>query len=198
MPNPKPESVDPRGAYDVSRPTMTVYAARAVTPAWLWWCFPAGLPGSGHGWRGHGGLRLADLAWYHCVLLKYRVPDSGPTMKDGRAYYPKVQTALQDAQRTLGLCASTPRSGMSTAQGRSDRLFRRRHLVAAVSTHFAQRTYPPVDAADELSSRPDFAIASIPATLDARDGPDPAPGHQRPRRRAATFLLQARTIMWTP
>jgi hypothetical protein len=38
-----------------------------------------------------------------CVLLKYRVPDSGPTMKNGHSYYPKVQTALQDAQRTLGL-----------------------------------------------------------------------------------------------
>lgn len=39
------------------------------------------------------------------------------------------------------------------------------HLVAAVSTHFAQRTYPPVDAADELSCRPDFAIALYPGHL---------------------------------
>jgi acetyl esterase/lipase len=39
------------------------------------------------------------------------------------------------------------------------------HLAAAVSTHFAQRTYPPVDAADELSCRPDFAIVLYPGHL---------------------------------
>jgi len=40
-----------------------------------------------------------------CVLLKYRVPDSGPwwDKENHRRVYPKVQTALQDAQRTLGL-----------------------------------------------------------------------------------------------
>jgi len=38
-----------------------------------------------------------------CVLLKYRVTDSGPTMKNGHGYYPKCKRPLQDAQRTLGL-----------------------------------------------------------------------------------------------
>jgi acetyl esterase/lipase len=102
-----------------------------------------------------------------CVLLKYRVPDSGPTMKkDGRMYYPKVQTALQDAQRTLGLVRQhaaewhvDPRKvgviGFSAGG----------HLVAAVSSHFAQRTYPHMDAADELSCRPDFAITAYPGHL---------------------------------
>jgi len=37
--------------------------------------------------------------------------------------------------------------------------------VAAVSTHFAQRTYAPVDDADKLSCRPDFAIALYPGHL---------------------------------
>jgi hypothetical protein len=31
--------------------------------------------------------------------------------------------------------------------------------------HFAQRTYPPVDAADEPSCRPDFAIVLYPGHL---------------------------------
>ena len=39
------------------------------------------------------------------------------------------------------------------------------HLAAAVSTRFAQRSYPPVDAADELSCRPDFAILVYPGHL---------------------------------
>ena len=42
-------------------------------------------------------------------------------------------------------------------------------IVAAVSTHFAQRTYRPVDAADALSSRPDFAIAVYPGHLWAHE-----------------------------
>jgi acetyl esterase/lipase len=42
-------------------------------------------------------------------------------------------------------------------------------LVAAVSTHFAERTYNPVDAADNLSCRPDFAIALYPGHLWAHE-----------------------------
>jgi acetyl esterase/lipase len=33
------------------------------------------------------------------------------------------------------------------------------HLVADISTHFAHRLYPAVDAADKESCRPDFAVA---------------------------------------
>jgi acetyl esterase/lipase len=46
--------------------------------------------------------------------------------------------------------------------------------VAAVSTHFAQRTYAPVDAADKLSFRPDFAIALYPGHLWAHEDEDHA------------------------
>jgi acetyl esterase/lipase len=101
-----------------------------------------------------------------CVLLKYRVPDSGPTMKNGRTFYPKVQTAVQDAQRTLSLVRQHAAEwqvdphkvgviGFSAGG----------HLAAAVSTRFAQRSYPPVDAADKLSCRPDFAIVVYPGHL---------------------------------
>src|SRR5204862_7399031 len=101
-----------------------------------------------------------------CVLLKYRVPDSGPTMKNGRTFYPKVQTALQDAQRTLGLVrqraaewhVDSHKIGVIgfSAGG---------HLVAAISTHFDKRSYLAVDAADKESCRPDFAIACYPGHL---------------------------------
>jgi acetyl esterase/lipase len=101
-----------------------------------------------------------------CVLLKYRVPNSGPTMLQGRRYYPKVQTAVQDAQRTLRLVRQ------HAAQWHVDPhkigvigFSAGGHLVAAVSTRFAERTYAPVDAADALSCRPDFAIAAYPGHL---------------------------------
>jgi acetyl esterase/lipase len=137
-----------------------------------------------------------------CVLLKYRVPNSGPTLVDGRRYYPKVQTALQDAQRTLGLVRQ------HAAQWHVDPhkigvigFSAGGHLVAAVSTRFAQRTYRPVDAADALSCRPDFAIAVYPGHLWAHEDESRATRNQadlslRPdiRVRAETpptFLLQA-------
>ncbi len=42
------------------------------------------------------------------------------------------------------------------------------HLMAAISTYFATRTYPPVDATDRVSCRPDFAIAVYPGHVGAR------------------------------
>lgn len=188
MPNPKPESVGPPEgrewwprANDVSRPTMTVYAAKSRNTGVAVVVFPGG----GYQFLAMDleGTEICDWLTSRgitCVLLKYRVPDSGPTMKNGRSYYPKVQTALQDAQRTLGLVRQhavewhvDPRKvgviGFSAGG----------HLAAAVSTHFAKRTYPPVDAADDLSCRPDFAIVLYPGHLwipdqepATRDGTD--------------------------
>jgi acetyl esterase/lipase len=195
MPTPKPESGDPDGgAFDVSRPTMTVYAAAGRNTGVATVVFPGG----GYQALAMGGEGTQICDWLTsrgitCVLLKYRVPDSGPTMKNGHEFYPKVQTAAQDAQRTLGLVRQHAAEwhvdphkigviGFSAGG----------HLAAAVSTRFAQRAYPPVDAADELSCRPDFAILVYPGHLwtpgteltlrsDIR-----VPGDTPP-----TFLLQA-------
>lgn len=195
MPNPKPESTDPGGgAFNVSRPTLTMYAPTARNTGIAMLVFPGGgyqaLAMSGEGtdicdWLVSRGIT--------CVLLKYRVPDSGPTMKNGRTYYPPVQTAVQDAQRTLRLVRQHAAEwkvdphkvgviGFSAGG----------HLAAAVSTRFAQRSYPPVDAADALSCRPDFAVIVYPGHLwtpgteltlrsDIRVPADASP----------TFLLQA-------
>ncbi|GLT02563.1 hypothetical protein GCM10007897_39790 [Sphingobium jiangsuense] len=110
-----------------------------------------------------------------CILLKYRVPDSGPTIRNGERYYPKVFTALQDAQRTMGLIRQRakqlqidPRKigviGFSAGG----------HLAAALSTNFATRSYAPVDDADRLSSRPDFAVILYPGHLWAHEDEDRA------------------------
>jgi acetyl esterase/lipase len=168
LPDPKPEAGDPDGgAYNVSRPTMTLYAPTGRNTGVAMVVFPGG------GYQalamGVEGTEICDWLTSRgitCVLLKYRVPDSGPTMKDGHRYYPKVQTAVQDAQRTLGLVRQHAAEwhvdphkvgviGFSAGG----------HLAAAVSTRFAQRSYPPVDAADKLSCRPDFAILLYPGHL---------------------------------
>lgn len=176
--NPKPESIaaDWPKVMDVSRPTMTVYPPKGRNTGAAVVVFPGG------GYRMLAmdleGTEICD--WLSsrgitCVLLKYRVPGSGPWW-DGehhRRVYPKVQTALQDAQRTIGLVRQRAavwhvdphKIGVIgfSAGG---------HLVAAVSTHFDRRTYPPVDAADAQSSRPDFAIALYPGHLWAHEDED--------------------------
>jgi acetyl esterase/lipase len=94
----------------------------------------------------------------NCILLKYRVPDSGP--------YPKSSAALQDAQRALGVVRSHAtewhidphRIGVLGFSAGA-------HLAAALSTHFDQRLYDPIDAADKLSCRPDFAAIVYPGYL---------------------------------
>ena len=147
-----------------------------------------------------------------CVLLKYRVTDVGAYPKSGP--YPESPVALEDAQRTVGLVRFHAAEwhidlhkigvlGFSSGG----------HLVAAMSTHFAKRLYPAVDAADKESCRPDFAVAVYPGHLslsaaewDAKQGtkklaihypatadkdlglnPDIPVTHQTP----PTFLLQA-------
>ena len=65
-------------------------------------------------------------------------------------------------------------------------------MVTAISTHFENRLYAPVDAADKESCRPDFAIALYPGHLWERDqnlrlNPNvPVTSNTPP-----TFLLQA-------
>jgi acetyl esterase/lipase len=121
----------------------------------------------------------------NCVLVKYRVPDTGP--------YPKSGAALQDAQRAMGVVRARAaewhidpkRVGVLgfSAGG---------HLAAAVSTHYEQRLYPPVDAADQLSCHPDFAVIIYPGYLANADknfefNPDiPVTASTPP-----TFLVQA-------
>jgi acetyl esterase/lipase len=99
-----------------------------------------------------------------CVLLKYRVP--APRSSPYWGAYPQSPMALEDAQRALGLVRfhaaewhiDPRRIGVLgfSAGG---------HLVAATSVHFQQRLYAPVDAADKVSCRPDFAVALYPGHL---------------------------------
>jgi acetyl esterase/lipase len=183
LPHPKPESFaavsGPRPwlkATDVSRPTMTVYPPTTRNTGAAVVVFPGG------GYRVLAmdleGTEICDWLTSRgitCVLLKYRVPGSGPWWDDEnhRRVHPRVQTALQDAQRTLGLVRQ------HAAEWRVDPhkigvigFSAGGHLVAAVSTRFSRRTYRPVDAADALSCRPDFAIALYPGHLWAIEDED--------------------------
>lgn len=172
----------------VSQPTMTVYPPKGVNTGVAVVVFPGG---------GYNVLAIDLEGTEACdwltskgitgVLLKYRVPCAkvGP--------YRDCPTALQDAQRAVGLVRfhSTewhidPRKigvlGFSAGG----------HMVAAMSTHFDRRLYPAVDAADKGSCRPDFAVALYPGHLAVPErkfelNPDLHVSRQTP----PTFLLHA-------
>ncbi|HEV2989914.1 MAG TPA: alpha/beta hydrolase [Candidatus Angelobacter sp.] len=153
------------GVSNVSRPTMTVYLPNGKNTGAAIVVFPGG------GYQGLAidleGTEVCD--WLTpkgitCVLLKYRVTDIGDYPKSGP--YPESPMALEDAQRTMGLVRSHAQEwhidphkvgvlGFSSGG----------HLSAAISTHFKQRLYPAVDAADKESCRPDFAVSIYPGHL---------------------------------
>jgi acetyl esterase/lipase len=182
---------------NVSKPTMTVFSPKGVNTGVAVIVFPGG---------GYKVLAIDLEGTEACewlasqgitgVLLKYRVPFSGPHWDANlkRHIYPQAPLALEDAQRTVGLVRSHAAEwhidpekigvlGFSAGG----------HLVAAMSTHFNQRVYPVVDAADKLSCRPDFAVALYPGHLWIDEtkfelNPDIA-AHITPQT-PPTFLLQ--------
>jgi acetyl esterase/lipase len=150
---------------NVSRSTLTVYSPKGRNTGAAVVVFPGG------GYQTLAidleGTEVCD--WLiskgiTCVLLKYRVTKVGPYPKSGP--YPESPMALEDAQRTMGLVRFHAAEwhidphkigvlGFSSGG----------HLSAAISTHFAKRLYPAVDAADKESCRPDFAVPIYPGHL---------------------------------
>jgi acetyl esterase/lipase len=194
-PAPNTETMPEPGEVDnVSRPAMTVYSPRAKNTGAAVVVFPGGgfsvlaidLEGSEVcDWLTSKGIT--------CVLLKYRVPDSGPHGDAGRQIYPKAPMALQDAQRTVGLVRfhaaehhiDPHKIGVLgfSAGG---------YLAADISTNYRKRLYPAVDAADKVSCRPDFAVVIYPGHLrTSRSGFELNPKIPVTRETAQTFLLQA-------
>jgi acetyl esterase/lipase len=172
---------------NVSIPTITLYEPRGVngaTPAVV--VFPGGgyhiLAIDLEGTEVCDWLNSAGVA---CVLLKYRVPDSGP--------YPKSPAALEDAQRALGLVRQHATEwGVDPNRVGVLGFSAGAHLAAALSTHFDQRLYPPQDAADQLSCRPDFAVIVYPGYLaNAEQDMAPNPDIQPTEKTPPSFIVQA-------
>ena len=144
---------------NVSVPTLTLYAPKSNNTGAAIVVFPGGsyqiLAIDLEGTEVCDWLNSVGV---NCILVKYRVPNSGP--------YPKSSAALQDAQRAVGIVRSHAKEwqidparigvlGFSAGA----------HLSAALSTHFDQRLYDPVDEADKISCRPAFAVLVYPGYL---------------------------------
>jgi len=94
-----------------------------------------------------------------CFVLKYRVPRRNDRM-------PKEAGALEDGQRAMGIVRSRA-SEWSLDPKRIGVLgfSAGGHLAAMTSMHFDKRRYEKVDAADDVSSRPDFSVLIYPGYL---------------------------------
>jgi acetyl esterase/lipase len=199
-----PESVDTyddagavggksQAVLNIAVPTMTIVPAKARNTGTAVIVFPGGgfqevfidLEGTEIcGWLTAKGIT--------CIVSKYRAPggDNFWDSKLRRQITPKIPRALEDAQRTIRLVRSMAGSlgidphrigvlGMSAGG----------YLVAQTS-NILTPAYRKVDRIDEISSRPDFAIALYPGHICRDNGLfDPT----LPVTKAAppTFIVQA-------
>lgn len=130
------------------------------------------------------------------ILLKYRVPNSGPH------YYedchcekdPIKPLALQDAQRAMGLVRTRAKEWninpnkigvMGFSAGG--------HLVADISTNYRKRAYALTDEIDKTSCRPDFGIVFFPGHLTNHSTKPYELNNKIPvdSKTPPTFILQA-------
>jgi len=144
---------------NVSTPTFTVYKPATKNTGAAIVVFPGG--GYGIVAMDLEGTEVCD--WLSqigvtCVLVKYRVPNTGP--------YPKSAAALQDAQRTMGLVRQHAAEwGIDPHRVGVLGFSAGGHLSAAISNHYDPRLYDAIDDADKQSCRPDFSVVVYPGYL---------------------------------
>ena len=154
---------------NVSNPTITLYSPTGKNTGTAIIVFPGG---------GYNKLAIELEGSEICewlasvgvtgILLKYRVPASGPHYdKDCDCQKDPIKPlALQDAQRALGLIRYRAKElnigpnkigvmGFSAGG----------HLVADVSTNYRNRVYTIMDEVDKISCKPNFGIVMFPGHM---------------------------------
>jgi len=174
---------------NVTRPSLTVYRPLVGknTGTAMLIC-----PGGGYHdlfWELEGE---EVVAWLNSqgmagIILKYRCPRRPGDVKGVPPLGP-----LLDAQRAVSLVRSRAsewgidpeRIGMVgfSAGG---------HLALATATSFHERRYPPIDAIDAVSCRPDFAVPCYSGYLKADGRDEIAPGIRIPADTPPIFLAHA-------
>jgi acetyl esterase/lipase len=149
---------------NVTVPTMTVYRLAGDSRS-----HPAVLvfPGGGYQYVSIDLEGTEVCEWLNSIglvgiLIKYRVPP--------REGLPRFSLPLMDAQRAMGLVRSHATEwGIDPQRIGVIGFSAGAHLSAALSNNFEKRAYERVDAADDLSCRPDFAMLLYPGAMLAPD-----------------------------
>jgi acetyl esterase/lipase len=165
----KPGEREVKRLTNVSHPTLTVFRPDPSkdTGAAVVIC-----PGGGYNILAWDLEGEEVAAWLNSigvtgVVLKYRVP-----RREGTPREQAPPQALMDAQRAIRVVRSRAAEwkidphkigalGFSAGG----------HLAAVASTRPDEASYPPADAVDAQSARPDFTVLVYPAYLDRKDDP---------------------------
>ena len=170
---------------NVTEPTITVYrpAPEVATGAAVMVC-----PGGGYHVLAYDLEGTEVCEWFNslgitAILLKYRVP-----VREGLPHY---APPLQDAQRAIGLVRAHAEEWQINPERIGVLGFSAGgHLSAALSTNYEKRTYDPIDSADQLSSRPDFAMLIYPAYLVEKESHQLVPELPVSESTPPTLLIQ--------
>ena len=185
-----PDALDGKtseAAWDVSRPTMTVFAPKGKSTGVGVIVFPGG------GFRAvvvtKQGTEICDWLTAQgitCVLLKYRVPAREHHHWPAECpCYP-----LQDAQRTIRLVRANAKALHLDPKKIGVMGFSAGGFLVVQTSNIVVPAYEPVDETDNVSSRPDFAIAFYPGHL-CREGEILEASIKVTKDTPPTFLLQA-------
>ena len=117
------------------------------------------------------------------IILEYRCPRRPGDVKGEPPLGPLTRRSTGCEPRPLpgrrwGDRPATDRHGRVSAGG---------HLALATATSFEKRMYEPIDAIDEVSCRPDFAVLCYSGYLKAKDKDG------EPRRASASRLARLRS-----
>lgn len=153
---------------NVTRPTMTVYPPKGRNTGVAVVVFPGG------GFRALAitleGTEVCEWITAQgmtCILSKYRVPFTNHSWnpKQRIVVDPRPAPALQDAQRTIRLVRARA-AGLGIDPDKIGVMgFSAGGYLVAQTSNIFDAEYAPVDSVDEVSSRPDFAIAFFPGHL---------------------------------
>lgn len=142
---------------NISRPTLELFPATSVEGK----ASPAMIVCPGGGYRyvvvdkeGSSIAKWLNEAGITALVLKYRTPDN----REG---------ALQDLQRAIRVVRSRAAEwAIDPAKIGIIGFSAGGHVSARASTRFDDPAYPAIDAVDDQSARPDFAMLIYPAYLD--------------------------------
>jgi acetyl esterase/lipase len=182
------------GVKNVREPTMTVYRPKGRNTGTALIVFPGG--GFEELAIDLEGTEVCDwitAKGVTCIVSKYRVPKSDDQYDSDCDCHitPKIRRALQDAQRTIRLVRSKAKSlGIDPKKIGVIGFSAGGYLVAETSNVF-EPAYKPVDAVDQISSRPDFAIAAYPGHIWRGNGWNMDPSLHVTKQTPTTFILQA-------
>jgi acetyl esterase/lipase len=194
---PGPESLNDGAVTNVTTPTLTVYAPQGKSTG----AAVIVIPGGGFQILAidFEGTEICDWLTSKgvtCILLKYRVPSIPYVWQcKCRPHNRDLSIpSLQDTLRTVRLVRHRAAEwGVDPHKigvlGFSAGGF----LIAQASTHYDDHLYPPVDAADQESARPDFAVGIYPGHLAMADNSialNPVIADHITSKTPPTFLLQ--------